>query len=38
MLQAMGWKEGERVGCSGGLEAPIAAVIKRTKLGLGATL
>jgi hypothetical protein len=39
MLAGMGWQEGERIGASaGGLEAPIAAIIKRSKLGLGATM
>jgi hypothetical protein len=32
------WKEGDRIGVTGGLEAPIAAIIKRSKLGLGATV
>lgn len=35
MLETMGWSEGEKIG-SGGLEAPIDAVMKRSKLGLGA--
>jgi hypothetical protein len=35
MLAMMGWSEGERIGV-GGLEAPIEAVIKHSKLGLGA--
>ncbi|EMD33822.1 hypothetical protein CERSUDRAFT_160116 [Gelatoporia subvermispora B] len=38
MLAAMGWAEGDRIGLSGGLDAPLTAVIKKTKLGLGATL
>ncbi|KAJ3554353.1 hypothetical protein NM688_g3157 [Phlebia brevispora] len=38
MLAAMGWAEGERIGLSGGLDAPITAKMKKTKLGLGATL
>ncbi|KAI0268910.1 hypothetical protein BGY98DRAFT_1018014 [Russula aff. rugulosa BPL654] len=37
MLSAMGWEEGGRIGSVGGLEAPLVAVIKTTKLGLGAT-
>lgn len=37
MLAAMGWAEGEGIGLSGGLEAPLVAVIKHSKLGLGAT-
>ncbi|KAG6818613.1 hypothetical protein H0H93_003443 [Arthromyces matolae] len=37
MLALMGWTEGERIGVSGGIDAPITAVIKHTKLGLGAT-
>jgi hypothetical protein len=36
MLSAMGWEEGSRIGAVGGLEAPLVAVIKTTKLGLGA--
>lgn len=36
MLAMMGWAEGERIGV-GGLDVPLAAVIKNTKLGLGAT-
>jgi hypothetical protein len=36
MLASMGWTDGATIGLSGGLEAPIAAVIKKTKLGLGA--
>jgi hypothetical protein len=36
MLSAMGWEEGSRIGTVGGLEAPLVAVIKTTKLGLGA--
>ncbi|EPQ56874.1 hypothetical protein GLOTRDRAFT_110330 [Gloeophyllum trabeum ATCC 11539] len=38
MLAGMGWSDGDRIGLSGGLEAPLAAVYKKTKLGLGATL
>lgn len=36
MLSAMGWEEGGRIGAVGGLEAPLVAVIKTTKSGLGA--
>ena len=36
MLESMGWSDGAAIGLSGGLEAPITAVIKKTKLGLGA--
>lgn len=36
MLAAMGWEEGGLIGAVGGLEAPLVAVIKTTKLGLGA--
>ncbi|KAL0957062.1 hypothetical protein HGRIS_003160 [Hohenbuehelia grisea] len=38
MLAAMGWADGDRIGISGGLDAPLTAVIKNTKLGLGATM
>ncbi|KAI0358703.1 hypothetical protein OH77DRAFT_1421143 [Trametes cingulata] len=38
MLAAMGWSDGDRIGLSGGLEAPLTAIMKKTKLGLGATL
>jgi len=37
MLAAMGWSEGTRIGVSGGLDVPLTAVVKTTKLGLGAT-
>lgn len=37
MLAAMGWSEGDRIGATGGLDAPLTAIIKNTKLGLGAT-
>ncbi|KAI9457522.1 hypothetical protein F5148DRAFT_346736 [Russula earlei] len=37
LLSAMGWEQGSRIGVVGGLEAPLVAVIKTTKLGLGAT-
>lgn len=34
----MGWSEGDRIGVSSeGLDAPITAVIKHSKRGLGAT-
>jgi len=36
MLASMGWSEGDRIGVSGGLDVPLTAVIKNTKLGLGA--
>ncbi|KAH9032423.1 hypothetical protein EDB85DRAFT_2145544 [Lactarius pseudohatsudake] len=40
MLSAMGWEEGNRIGTVGGvgLDIPLVAVIKTTKLGLGASL
>ena len=38
MLASMGWSDGATIGMSGGLDAPIAAVIKKTKLGLGASV
>ncbi|KAH9007974.1 hypothetical protein EDB84DRAFT_1281330 [Lactarius hengduanensis] len=39
MLSAMGWEEGNRIGTVGGvgLDIPLVAVIKTTKLGLGAS-
>ncbi|KAH8996442.1 hypothetical protein EDB86DRAFT_2829114 [Lactarius hatsudake] len=39
MLSAMGWEEGNRIGTVGGvgLDIPLVAVIKNTKLGLGAS-
>ncbi|KIJ49398.1 hypothetical protein M422DRAFT_225076 [Sphaerobolus stellatus SS14] len=37
LLQQMGWAEGDRIGATGGLADPLTAVIKTTKLGLGAT-
>ncbi|KAF7304997.1 hypothetical protein MKEN_01214400 [Mycena kentingensis (nom. inval.)] len=38
MLASMGWSEGQRIGVSAdGLHVPLTAVIKNTKLGLGAT-
>lgn len=36
MLASMGWSDGATIGLSGGLDAPLTAVIKKTKLGLGA--
>lgn len=36
MLASMGWSDGGTIGFSGGLDAPLTAVIKKTKLGLGA--
>lgn len=38
MLAAMGWAEGDRIGAraGAGLAAPLTAIIKTTKLGLGA--
>ncbi|EJF65216.1 hypothetical protein DICSQDRAFT_98859 [Dichomitus squalens LYAD-421 SS1] len=38
MLAAMGWSDGNRIGLSGGLDAPLTAIMKKTKLGLGATM
>ena len=38
MLASMGWAEGDLIGLSGGLEAPLVAKMKKTKLGLGASL
>lgn len=39
MLASMGWSEGARIGGSSsvGIETPLTAVIKHSKLGLGAT-
>lgn len=37
MLASMGWSEGDRIGITGGLDVPLTAVIKHTKLGLGAS-
>jgi hypothetical protein len=39
MLASMGWAEGDRIGgdASTGLDVPLTAIIKNTKLGLGAT-
>jgi len=36
LLSRMGWSKGERIGISGGLADPLRAVIKNSKLGLGA--
>ncbi|KAJ3559296.1 hypothetical protein NP233_g11301 [Leucocoprinus birnbaumii] len=38
MLAAMGWSEGSRIGLSGGLDVPLVAIIKHSKLGLRPTL
>ena len=38
MLASMGWSDGATIGLSGGLEGPITAVIKKTKLGLDASV
>ena len=38
MLASMGWSDGASVGLSGGLDVPLTAVIKKTKLGLGASV
>jgi len=39
LLASMGWQEGDRIGgtASVGIEAPLTAIIKNSKLGLGAT-
>lgn len=39
MLASMGWSEGSRIGstASVGLDVPLTAIIKNSKLGLGAT-
>lgn len=38
LLAMMGWNHGQKMGQSGeGLEAPVAAVIKNSRLGLGAS-
>jgi len=37
MLATMGWAEGDGIGLSGGLDAPLKVIIKNTKLGLGAS-
>ncbi|WRT64174.1 uncharacterized protein IL334_001103 [Kwoniella shivajii] len=36
LLSRMGWAEGDRIGRGAGLEAPIVAIVKNTKTGLGA--
>ncbi|KZS98497.1 hypothetical protein SISNIDRAFT_514546 [Sistotremastrum niveocremeum HHB9708] len=36
LLAQMGWGEGDRIGMTGGLADPLTAIIKNTKLGLGA--
>ena len=38
MLASMGWSDGDRIGLSGGLDAPLTAIMKKTKLGLGAAV
>ncbi|KAF8530398.1 hypothetical protein BU17DRAFT_79155 [Hysterangium stoloniferum] len=37
LLQQMGWSEGDRIGATAGLADPLTAIVKTTKLGLGAT-
>ncbi|KAJ1304472.1 hypothetical protein OPQ81_005619 [Rhizoctonia solani] len=37
LLSKMGWSEGDRIGMSGGLSDPLQAIMKRSKLGLGAS-
>ncbi|KAG8214154.1 hypothetical protein J3R82DRAFT_10921 [Butyriboletus roseoflavus] len=39
MLASMGWSEGVRIGGTGsvGIDAPLTAIVKNSKLGLGAT-
>jgi hypothetical protein len=37
LLSKMGWAEGDRIGKSGGIADPLVAIMKNTKLGLGAT-
>ncbi|GJJ06535.1 hypothetical protein Clacol_000727 [Clathrus columnatus] len=37
ILEKMGWTEGQRIGITGGLADPLTAIIKTSKLGLGAT-
>ncbi|KAI0058739.1 hypothetical protein BV25DRAFT_1829724 [Artomyces pyxidatus] len=37
MLAAMGWSQGDRIGITGGIEVPLTAIVKNTKLGLGAS-
>jgi len=36
MLATMGWSEGDRIGVTGGIQDPLTAIIKNTRLGLGA--
>ncbi|KAF8493604.1 hypothetical protein JB92DRAFT_2818605 [Gautieria morchelliformis] len=36
LLQQMGWEQGGRIGVTGGLADPLTAIVKTTKLGLGA--
>ncbi|WVF70475.1 hypothetical protein IAT40_005265 [Kwoniella sp. CBS 6097] len=36
LLSKMGWAEGDKIGLGSGLEAPIVAIVKNTKSGLGA--
>ena len=36
LLSKMGWAEGDKIGRTGGLDAPIVAIVKNTKFGLGA--
>ncbi|KAH9858987.1 hypothetical protein C2E23DRAFT_746290 [Lenzites betulinus] len=38
MLATMGWSDGDRIGLSGGLDVPLTAIMKKTKLGLGASM
>lgn len=37
LLSLMGWSEGDHIGLSGGIQDPLTAIIKHTKLGLGAS-
>ncbi|QRV95476.1 G-patch domain protein [Ceratobasidium sp. AG-Ba] len=37
LLKSMGWVEGGTIGVLGGISDPLEAIMKRTKLGLGAT-
>lgn len=39
LLASMGWSEGDRIGSTGsvGIDVPLTAIIKHSKLGLGAT-
>ncbi|KDN46182.1 hypothetical protein RSAG8_04409, partial [Rhizoctonia solani AG-8 WAC10335] len=37
LLSKMGWSEGDRIGMSGGLSDPLQAIMKSSKLGLGAS-